>query len=646
MTDTGAKRNFDLLDDLRYARIGTARLSPDGKSAVCEAVQHDLENDITFTSLWLIDIAGGEARQLTFDKGNNSAPAWSPDGDSIAFLSDRSGKRQIYLLPVAGGEARQFTHLPQGVDSQPQWSPDGTMIAFTAGALTKPRDPAAPYRVTRTIYRFDGIGYLDEAVQNIYVQSIAGGEPQQLTDDAHLDRALRWSPDGRELLYLAAHDPDRADLFSPKIRAVNLDGEIDEILGLDWGFVKAADWTADGGRIIVIASSGDQPMATKDNLWLMDRAGTNFENRSEDFPLGVDIQWFPAFSTGKLLKSGSSAWVNVVNRGSKETWSIALTGEPAWQKLLSGERSMTLCDADDAQLLFLNSDLTNPGELHTAALDGSNERPITSFNAALMDEIAFPKVEHLLYQTEDGVEIQGWLLIPNGGEPPYPTILYIHGGPHWWYGNTYGTDFQMLAGAGYAVLFVNPRGSTGYGDDFATVLSRQWGVLDHKDILAGVDHVIDRGFADPDRLGVFGLSYGGYMTTFLIGHTHRFKAAVAENPVIDLVSEYGTADMCIWGAQSLYGGKPHEAPDVYRRSSPITYAHLVKTPTLLIQCEDDFRCPIGQGEQFYAHLKANGCHVEMLRIPGMSHTATIDGPIYVQKAQNEALVEWMDRYVK
>ena len=237
-------------------------------------------------------------------------------------------------------------------------------------------------------------------------------------------------------------------------------------------------------------------------------------------------------------------------------------------------------------------------------------------------------------------------MLPNHGDPPYPTVLYIHGGPHWWYGNTYGTDFQMLAGAGYAVLFVNPRGSTGYGDDFATALSGKWGILDHKDILSGVDHIIEKGFADPDRLGVFGLSYGGFMTTFLIGQTHRFKAAVAENPVIDLVSEYGTSDMCIWGAESLFGGKPHEVPEVYRRCSPITYAHRCKTPTLLIQCLDDYRCPAGQSEQFYAHLKANGCHVEMIRIPGMSHTGSIDGPIYVQKAQNEALVEWMDSYVK
>ncbi len=646
MTDKSEKRNFDLLDDLRYARIGTSRISPHGKSVVCEVRRYDLDKNITFSELWLIDLISGETRQLTFDRKMNTLPSWSPDGTQIAFLSDRSGTQQVYLLPIAGGEAMQFTDLKQGAASQPEWSPDGKLIAYTAAVDREPRDPMAPYRVTRTIYRFDGIGYLDDAVQNIFVQPIAGGAPQQLTDDAHLDRALRWSPDGSEILYLAAHDPDRADLFTPKVRTVNLEGNVHEILGLDWAFTKSADWMSDGKRIIVMASSGDQPTATKDDLWLVDRNGEILENRTRDFPLGVDVQWFPAFSTAKTQKSETTAWVNVVNRGSKEIYAVSLTGQPTWQKLLGGERSMGLLDADESQMLFLSSDLSNPGELHIADLDGANERPITSFNQQLIQSIAFPEIEHLLYQTEDGAEIQGWLLLPNHGEPPYPTILYIHGGPHWWYGNLYGTDFQMLAGAGYAVLFVNPRGSTGYGDDFATALSGKWGLLDHKDILSGVDHVIDRGFADPDRLGVFGLSYGGYMTTFLIGQTQRFKAAVAENPVIDLVSEYGTSDMCIWAAKSLFGGKPHEVPDIYRRSSPITYAHRCKTPTLLIQNLDDFRCPAGQSEQFYAHLKANDCTVEMIRIPGMSHTASIDGPIYVQNAQNEALVDWMDTYVK
>jgi dipeptidyl aminopeptidase/acylaminoacyl peptidase len=645
MTETSDKRNFGILDDLRFARIGSARLSPCGALAVCDLTRHDLENNRTTTSIWRLDLETGHARPLTQGNSSNSAPSWSPDGEQIAFLSDRSGVKQVYLLPLKGGEARQLTNLPQGVDGPPVWSPDGGSIAFTASARVKPRDPTAPYRVTRFIYRFDGIGYLDDAVQNIFVQSIHGGDATQLTDDAHLDRILRWSPDGSELLYLASFDPDRSDLFSAKLRAVNLAGDVEEILGLDWGFIKNAGWLPDGERIMVVASRSDQPMATKDDLWIVDRATGRAENRTADLPTGIEIQWFPVFSAAGILTAESAALANVVERGAKGIYRVALSGAPQFQPLLGGKRTISLQDADAENMLYLSGDLENPGDLHIASLDGSNERRVTRFNDDLRERIDFASVEELQYQTKDGSWIQGWLLLPNQGEPPYPTILYIHGGPHGWYGYQYGSDFQMLAGAGYAVLFVNPRGSTGYGDNFATALSGNWGVLDHQDLLDGVDCAIDAGFADPDRLGICGLSYGGYLTCYTIGQTNRFKAAVAENPITDLVSRYGTADMGPWGSLSELGGKPHEIQEVYRRGSPITFAHNCTTPTLLIQCEEDYRCPAGQAEQFFGYLKAEGCIVEMLRIPGVSHVASITGPIRVQKAQNEALLDWMQRYV-
>lgn len=645
MANVNGKRSFGPLDDLRYARIGSARLSPDGQLAVCDVTRHDLEKDQTSTSIWSIDLASGTSRQLTQDDSNNSSPSFSPDGTLIALLSDRCGKKQVFLLPIDGGEARQLTDLKQGVDGPPVWSPDGESIAFTASANIERRDPMAPYRVTRTIYRFDGVGYLDDAVQNIYLQSVRGGDAKQLTNDAHMDRTLRWSPDGREILYLASFDPDRSDLFSAKLRLVNMDGDVDEILGLDWGFIKNAGWMPDGKTIMVVASRSEQPMATKDDLWIVDRESGQALNRTRDLATGVEVQWFPVFSAANILTAESTALVGVADRGSRGVYSVALSGEPRWQPLLGGNRTIALQDADAEKMLFLSGDLEDPGELYIASLDGANERKVSRFNDELIGEIAFPKVEELLYETRDGAQIQGWLLLPNQGEPPYPTILYIHGGPHGWYGHQYGSDFQLLAGAGYALLFVNPRGSTGYGDDFATALSGNWGVLDHKDLLDGVDYVIEKGYADPDRLGICGLSYGGYLTCFTIGQTNRFKAAVAENPITDLVSRYGTADMGPWGSLTELGGKPHEIPDVYRRSSPITYAHTCTTPTLLIQCEEDYRCPAGQAEQFYTHLKANDCAVEMIRIPGMSHVASITGPINVQKAQNEGLLDWMNRYI-
>ncbi len=231
------------------------------------------------------------------------------------------------------------------------------------------------------------------------------------------------------------------------------------------------------------------------------------------------------------------------------------------------------------------------------------------------------------------------------GEPPYPTILYIHGGPHSGFGHIFSFDFQMLAGAGYAVLFINQRGSTGYGDEFSTRIIGDWGNLDYKDLMAGVDLAIARGIADPDRLGCCGLSGGGNLTCWIVGQTDRFKAAVPENPVTNWVSMYGVGDIGPWFTPAEMGGLPHEIPEVYRRSSPITYAHRCTTPTLLIQGEHDYRCPAEQAEQFYAVLKAGGCLVEMVRLPTSPHAGSIHGRPMVRRVQNEVLLDWMNRYL-
>jgi dipeptidyl aminopeptidase/acylaminoacyl peptidase len=642
------KRSFEPLDELRYALIGSARISPDGKWAVYERTQNDIEKEQIFTSLWRVNLETGETRRLTYGNKTDRWPEWSPDGKWIAFVSDRDGKQQIYLMPIDGGESRKLTTLKQGVNHRPIWSPDGRTIAFTAGPEADPLDPSMPYRVTRFVYRFDGIGNLDAAVQNIFIQVVSGGEAKQLTNDAHLNHSMSWSPDGREILYLAGNDPDRPELFSAKLRVVNLEGEVDEIIGLDSGYFiwnirvlswnSNGNWTPDGRKIIFTASTGSKPMGSKVDLWVVNREGGTPENRTKDFPYGVH------YSAGKMLNAETTL-VNVMSEGKIGIYSVSLTGEPRWKPLVNGERAASLQDSDGERLLFVSNTLENPSELHIANLDGSNERAVTQVNRQHVEAIAFPKVEHLLYKGEDGIQIEGWLLLPTLGKPPFPTILYIHGGPHGAYGYQYTTDFQMLAGAGYAVLFTNPRGSRGYGDAFSTALSGNWGVMDYKDLMAGVDYVIEKGFSDSDRLGVCGLSYGGFMTCFTVGQTNRFKAAVAENPITDLVSRYGTADMGPWGSLSELGGKPHEIPEIYRQSSPITYAHQCKTPTLLIQGEADYRCPIGQSEQFYSHLKANGCITEMVRLPDMPHVASINGPIIMQKTQNNELLGWMNKYV-
>ena len=278
-------------------------------------------------------------------------------------------------------------------------------------------------------------------------------------------------------------------------------------------------------------------------------------------------------------------------------------------------------------------------------LDTGEERRLTRLNDHVLAELDLPAVVPLSFSSIDGAPVEGWFLQPAGAEEPLPTLLSIHGGPHGAWGAQFNFDHLMFAGAGYGVLLINHRASTGYGDDFATAIKGDWGNLDYADLMAGVDHVIEEGLADPDRLGVFGISGGGNLTGWIIGHTDRFKAACPENPVFNWFSMYGTSDVGADFSVRELGGTPYEAEDVYRRCSPITYAHRCTTPTLFLQHESDYRCPAEQTEQFFTVLRVNGVPAEMLRFPNTSHGGSVRGPIGHRRAQNEALLDWMNRYV-
>lgn len=346
-----------------------------------------------------------------------------------------------------------------------------------------------------------------------------------------------------------------------------------------------------------------------------------------------------------LARDSTTAYVQVQNGGTIQIYRVALSGPESWQPVVTGERSCILLDTDNQHLLFAGSTLDNPTDLFLAKMDGTNEQQLTRLNTDLLAKRDLPTVEHLLFPGTDGAEVEGWILKPRFGKAPYPTLLYIHGGPHAGFGHIFSFDFQMLAGAGYAVLFINQRGSTGYGDEFATRIIGDWGNLDYQDLMAGVDFTIKKGLADPDRLGCCGLSGGGNLTCWIVGQTNRFKAAVPENPVTNWVSFYGVSDIGPWFAVEELGGLPHEIPEVYRRCSPVTYAHRCQTPTLLVQGEHDYRCPVEQSEQFYAILKASGCIVEMVRLPASPHAGSIVGPPLLRRVQNEVLLDWMNRYV-
>lgn len=645
-------------DDLfRFRFVVGADLSPDGARVVFAQTRiapgkEEGDDEVEHADLYLLEVESGAIRRLTFSDSTNSAPAFSPDGTQVAFTSTRTEKPQLWLLPLEGGEPRRLTDLPQGVGGGAVWSPDGTRLAFTAGPQEEPRKPERPYRIDRSVWRFDGMGVVEDAVQDVYVLEVDGeaAEPRRLTSDRFMNSLPKWSPDGTSLVYVASHDPDSHELMA-RLRRVNLDGGVSDLTGPD-GLV-ASHAPLDGGRVAhVLAFERGTVIGTRPSLYVLDpatgtqaRRGAGVEGHIHG---GVQPD-SPAAALGETLllagEGGREAVVTVQTGGEVALVQVALEGDESHTVVAGGDRVCLPLARRGQLVLFLAYGFTEPGDLHLLDLETGEERRLTRLNADVLAELALPEVVPLRFAGIDGTPVAGWFLRPPGTNTPLPTILGIHGGPHSAWGAQFHFDHLMLAGAGYGVLLVNHRASTGYGDAFATAIQGDWGNLDYADLMSGVDHAIEQGLADADRLGVWGLSGGGNLTGWVIGHTGRFKAACPENPVFNWFSMYGTSDIGADFAVRELGGTPYEAEEVYRRCSPITYADRCTTPTLFLQHESDFRCPAEQTEQFYMVLRVNGVPAEMLRFPGTPHVGSILGPIGHRRAQNEALLGWMNRWV-
>ena len=645
------RRPVEPADLYRLKILQEARLSPDGKTVLYGVSHIDAEKEQEYCGLWLQSLETGKSWQFTSGMARDFNAAWSPDGQQIAFLSTRDDAPQIYLIPVHGGEPKAITSLKQGVGGGLAWSPDGKQLAFTAGPDEELPDPGKPYRVTRTNYRFDGMGYLHRTIQNIYVIGTDGQTLQQLTHGQCVHTSPIWSPDGSEILFSAMLEPEDESFYTT-LKVVNLKGEVREIVA-NLGMGQTGNWTPDGKHIVFTGTPNGRDYGYKYDLWVVDRAGGEPVNRTASLKTGVEgnllgdfpAGWFYGNHPVTVSEKGDYAYLHIQPGGVRHIYKVALSGPESWTAVTAGERFCALMDMDKQHVLYAVSTIQDPGNLYICDLDGKNERQFTDLNRHLLDVWELPTVEHLLFPSEDGEEVEGWILKPAVGTAPYPTVLYIHGGPYYGVGHIYFFDYQMLAGAGYAVLFINHRGSSGYGDKFSTRIFGDWGNMDYKDLMAGVDTAIAKGISDPDRLGVCGLSGGGNLSCWIVGHTDRFKAAVPENPVTNWVSMFGVSDIgpifCIF----VNRGLPHEVPETYARCSPITYAHNCKTPTLLVQAEQDCRCPVEQGEQFYEVLKANGCTVEMVRLPNSFHVGSITGQPVMRRVQNEVLLDWMNKYV-
>ena len=662
-------------EDLRTLTFPSdPQMSPDGASVVLTAKTIDADKNTYRSHLWLYDVAADRLRPFTSGEVSDVSPRWSPDGKRLAFLRTVDKQTQIWTMPVDGGEARQLTDLPEGAISQLAWSPDGGRLAFASRPIAEERTQKArkereesgastpPHVVTRMLYRLDGAGFLDER-QHIWVCDAETGQARQITDGDYDDNAPTWDPEGNRIAFLSnrseqpEHRPYEIDVW-----LVDPNGGKPERVETPVGAKGSLSWSPDGALLAYAGTeAGDDPWRPDhDRLWVVSPEGGDARCLTADLdrPIGNTVlsDTRDAFTGGSPpLWSGDSSrlYVPVSSEGDCHVYDVPLEGDP--RPLTQGKLDVGGLSADQTGETFalLVSQPTQPSEVFlgtTGTKGGLDLQAITDFHGDWLREVQLSEPEELWVETDDGSRVQGWLLTPPDFDDTrqYPLLLYIHGGPHAQYGHTFFHELQWHAARGYAVLYTNPRGSSGYSEDFMSEIRGHWGDRDHADIMAALDHVVSRPDIDEERLAVAGGSYGGYMTNWIVGHSDRFACAITDRSVVNLQSMAGTSDIPhkLLQPDGYWAGTPWDDPKTLQEQSPLRYLKDAETPTLIIHSEGDLRCPIEQAEQLFTTLKWLGVETVFVRYPAeTSHGMSRSGPPDLRLDRLERIGEWLDRFL-
>jgi dipeptidyl aminopeptidase/acylaminoacyl peptidase len=636
--------------------VGDPRISPDGTLVAYIVNWIDREENGYRSAVWVAPLDGSEEpTQLTSGTRSDSSPRWSPDGRWLAFVSNRDGETEtahgeLYVLPANGGEPRRLTQGKEGVESI-AWSPDSTRIAFAR----RVRDEAyeeeddrrrPPRRFTRVFYKLDGVGWTGDRRKHVFVVDLDGGE-RQLTEGDCENGEPAWSPDGRHIVFTSSRG-ERWDvelvaaLYEVEADAENAEptrlSQPDESCGL-------ASFSPDGALIAYVHTPEDGTYPHHSQIAVMRPDGS--ERRVLTASLDRQCGPFPALR--EPVWDGDRITFGVEDGGNVHLYTVAADGSSEPELLVGGEQMTGLYDVRDGRLVYTATTHTRPAELFTG--DGTRRTSICDGFAAGRE---LADVEHFTAASADGTEVDAWLVRPPRFDKGrrYPVLLTIHGGPFTQYGTGFFDEVQVYAGAGYCVLFSNPRGGSGYSEAWGRAIRGPggdagpgWGTVDYEDLMGVVDTALERfPFLDAERLGVLGGSYGGYMTSWIVGHTKRFKAALSERAVNHLISAFGSSDV-FWIFERQFGGPMWEHVDEWLRMSPATYAREIETPLLIAHSENDLRCNVEQGEHLFTLLRLLGKDVEMLRFPNEGHELSRSGSPVHRVQRFEAILEWFGRYL-
>lgn len=640
---------FSPADLFALQHASDVQISPDGQHLAYVRVAIDRQTDASQPSIWLLEVATGQQRLLV---AAASSPRWSPDGQRLAYLAGAAdGTTQLFVRELAANTGVRISQLPEA-PGRPVWSPDGQTLAFTlfvaaapdttllGPALPKPAGAswAAPLQlITAVHYRLDGGGSPRPGYTHLFVLPAAGGVPRQLTFGPYNEgQAPSWTPDGRALLFSANHGPQwerdpysNTDVFEVQL-ATGAVRQLTHRLGPDQEPVASPN-----GQLIAYTGYDERQRGLENvNLYVMNRDGSN--------PRVLSTTLDRLVSSPHWAADGRSVYVAYGEAGVGQVARFTLDGQ--FRVVAAGvEDDFSL--AKTGVLAFELSGPDYPAEVAVQPLKGPVRR-LTRLNAALLDPKTLAQVRPLAVRSSfDGLAVGAWLVTPPHYDPArrYPTILVIHGGPYGSYGPQWSADFQLYAAAGYVVVYANPRGSTSYGSAYFSFINHDFPSHDADDLLSVVDAAVAQGVADPARLFVTGGSAGGELTAWLTGKTTRFRAAVAQKPVINAVSDALLSDQYIGSGPFLFGARPWEAPQAYWAHSPLSLVGQVQTPTLLLVGEQDSRTPPSEAEQYYAALQARGIPTALVLVPGAGHEGLAARPSQ-HIAEVAVTLAWFARY--
>ena len=649
-TREAQRETFRPKDLLKQVVIPALAVSPDGESVVY--VKRTIENNKYARRLWRVRFAGGEPEQLTTASASDSRPRFSPDGKQLAFISDRSGKPQAWVMSMNGGEPKQVTDLGSGVGAA-DWSPDGKRLLLLAGSgqkrfiVGKEDDPTAR-QIRDYTWRIDGGGIRDEFT-SVWITDLDGGKPERITAPTYNVANAAWSPDGAQVAFIADLG-DNAGLDEVG-RLWSLPAKPDgggaptHIASLRSGVFSLA-WSPSPRLAYLGLDEPDFPGWADPELYVFD--GGRSRRLGADRHLRIGVSSYGDYIDSENLFAFPITWLDednvltlVSHRGASHPYRFGVDGTV---ENLAETNATCFGIAAGGGRVAVVAATDSPMEVY--AVEGGKLRELTSDGGSWYGPFR-QTVERTEIQHPDGHAIDTRLLLAHGSRTRAPLVIDVHGGPSASFGPTPWLEMNALADAGFHVAWPNLRGSVSYGEEYARALDRNWGEVDASDVLRVLEWAVAEGLADRDRIGIMGLSYGGYLTNWMVAnHPGVFRAAVSENPVTDLMLEWGTSDFGRQlGLQSAGAKNPWEDPAAFLAHSPTARMHKNVTPLLLLQAENDLRCPPGNSEMVFLILRTLGREVEMVRYPGESHIMLGIGRPDRRVDRLERIVDWFQRHI-